>query len=235
MLNGKFQSFVYKKAFILTSGLEFSSDINDQRRHITNLSVNKHFSHHPGQITCDLSIEYPEIFEKIQFLWSSLCLAAKPFMIYQENEKNFEFFGFDIIADENGNCWLIEVNRLPGLESSKNNLIEEDHMYNEMMLSILKIILFPFFEKKVSFYLETSEDGQKSEAVAESNKIQELKEHYSHLDSGSWTEVTNLAVTDIESEESIISSSSSSSNYKNLLKWKLFTRTHRKDILAIHH
>lgn len=61
LLTATFQSYVYEKAFILTSGLEFSDDIHDQRRHITNLSVNKHFAHHPGQVPCLLPQEYPEV------------------------------------------------------------------------------------------------------------------------------------------------------------------------------
>jgi hypothetical protein len=33
----------------------------DVKRHITNLSVNKHMPHHPGQIPCHLPSEYPEV------------------------------------------------------------------------------------------------------------------------------------------------------------------------------
>ena len=61
MLTATFQTYIYQKAFVLTSGLDFSYDISDQRRHITNLSVNKHFSHHPGQVSCNVANEYPQV------------------------------------------------------------------------------------------------------------------------------------------------------------------------------
>ncbi len=66
MFTGDFRGFVYEKAFILTSGIKYevpsTSDAlvaDDMRRYITNLSVNKHFTGHPGQIPCHLTQEYP--------------------------------------------------------------------------------------------------------------------------------------------------------------------------------
>lgn len=44
-------------------------------------------------------------------IWKELTLAAEKFMGFQRNNSTFEFFGFDIIADQDENCWLVEVNR----------------------------------------------------------------------------------------------------------------------------
>ena len=52
----------------------------------------------------------------------------------------FEFFGIDVIADTDGVCWLLEINRLPGLEASHQNRTQEDAMYDEMM--IIYCVLF---------------------------------------------------------------------------------------------
>ena len=38
---------------------------------------------------------------------------------------------------------------MPGLESSKNNLLEEDEMYNEMMSSVLEITFLPYLSPKL--------------------------------------------------------------------------------------
>ena len=64
-------------------------------------------------------------------------------MAHQTNLNNFEFFGIDVILDQQGHCWLIEANRLPGLESSKNNQAEEDRFYDTMMTDLLRIVLSP--------------------------------------------------------------------------------------------
>lgn len=64
-------------------------------------------------------------------------------MKYQKSSRHFEFFGLDVIVDELGHAWLIEANRLPGLESSNNNFDEENIMYDEMMASLLDIVLYP--------------------------------------------------------------------------------------------
>jgi hypothetical protein len=47
----------------------------------------------------------------MKVVWYELCSSAKPYMSFQAQKSNFEFYGIDIIADEDMNCWLIEVNR----------------------------------------------------------------------------------------------------------------------------
>lgn len=54
-------ALVYRKAFILSAGLDFDYADDDVRKHVTNLSVNKRFAGHPGQVPCNLENEYPEV------------------------------------------------------------------------------------------------------------------------------------------------------------------------------
>ena len=60
-MRADFTSFVYRKAFILSAGLDFSFDTADLKSHVTNLSVNKHFPNHPGQVPCELDKEFPHV------------------------------------------------------------------------------------------------------------------------------------------------------------------------------
>lgn len=63
-----FSAYVYSKAFILTAGLDFDHADTDMRKHVTNLSVNKKFVNHPGQIPCALDKEYPHVSKLIYFI-----------------------------------------------------------------------------------------------------------------------------------------------------------------------
>lgn len=54
-------ALVYRNAFILSAGLDFDYKDDDMRKHVTNLSVNKRFAGHPGQVPCNLQTEYPEV------------------------------------------------------------------------------------------------------------------------------------------------------------------------------
>ena len=58
--------YLYTGAYILTAGIPYqepdtASSSFDLCKHISNLSVNKHIPGHPGQIPCDLAVEYPEV------------------------------------------------------------------------------------------------------------------------------------------------------------------------------
>lgn len=143
-------SLLYQNCFILTAGLDFDTQTTDLRKHVTNLSINKRFPNHPGQVPCHLPSEYPSVYAQIQDIWSDVTQAALPFMSQQKNPNNFDFYGIDIIADECGGCWLIEANRLPGLESSSNNKVEEDRMYDDMMMSLLTIVTAPLAGRTLS-------------------------------------------------------------------------------------
>lgn len=142
-------------------------------------------------------------------------------MYYQRSPNHFEFFGIDIIADEAGDCWFIEANRLPGLESSKNNLLEEDEFYNDMMEQVLRIVLQPILPVVAS----------------------------SSTENCCWQQVTSAAsVTDIVTSNSIVETPRSSHSagkiqqqdgegnveglFKNLFKWKMFVTSERKRILT---
>jgi hypothetical protein len=61
-------AYVYEQAFILTSGLDYSYESEDALAHITNLSVNKRLPNHPGQITVNLSENYPQVTNPLSFI-----------------------------------------------------------------------------------------------------------------------------------------------------------------------
>lgn len=137
--------------------------------------------------------------------------ASEYFMEYQSREKHyfgaFEFFGIDIIADEAGDCWLIEANRLPGLESSKNNLEEEDIMYNEMMSEQLQIILKPLIASKLSL------------PITEIDRLMTKNE-------GGWHQVKEASTIHSENEVN-----EKHGAFVNLFRWKAFVKELSKDIL----
>jgi hypothetical protein len=69
LLTGDIRTYIHKHCFILTSSLDYDTQfvtdantyIHTLRKHITNLSINKRFDNHPGQIPCDLLAEYPQV------------------------------------------------------------------------------------------------------------------------------------------------------------------------------
>jgi hypothetical protein len=65
MMKADMSSYVYHKAYILTAGEKFDQDAQSLNVHITNLSINKHFVGHPGQVPCDLSIERPQVHDAV--------------------------------------------------------------------------------------------------------------------------------------------------------------------------
>ncbi len=141
LMKANMEAYVYQDSFILSASDDYdTSNSLESFKHITNLATNKHCNGHPGQVCCDLYEEYPQYFPGIIRVWEAVVTAAAPFMKNQKSESHFEFFGIDIVCDTSGKCWLIEVNRLPGLESSNNNKEKEDLMYNRMMIQLLLLL-----------------------------------------------------------------------------------------------
>jgi len=143
ILTGNLQPYLYEMAYILAASQQYSlKDPDDELIHISNMAVNKHTKDYPGQIPCCLPKEYPDIFNSMKNVYSDLIEAAAPFMEVQVSPSHFEFFGLDFMADSQRNVWLLEVNRLPGLQSSKSNKDEEDTMYNCMISDILDLCVY---------------------------------------------------------------------------------------------
>jgi hypothetical protein len=67
---------------------------------------------------------FGQLFGKLCRMWSSVAKAVTAYMKYQRHECHFDFFGVDVIADTNDECWLIEANRsdICGIRIYKNKL-----------------------------------------------------------------------------------------------------------------
>jgi hypothetical protein len=114
--------------------------------------------------------------------------------------------------------------RLPGLESSRNNQVQEDAMYDTMMTALLRIVLQPLVPA-----LAVSGDGEKG--------------LWDTIRAGSNTAVGTEAESDVSSPGTMTDATTPSSasapasplpnnGWKNLLKWKAFTHANRQKILA---
>jgi hypothetical protein len=114
--------------------------------------------------------------------------------------------------------------RLPGLESSKNNQVQEDAMYDTMMTALLRIVLQPVVPA-----LAVSGDGEKGlwETVRSGTSAAVDKDSESSVNSpGQVTDATTPSTT------SAPASPLPNNGWKNLLKWKAFTHANRQKILA---
>lgn len=185
-------------------------------------------------------------------MWQGVAQAAAPFMQEQRSPNHFEFFGIDVIADANGECWLIEINRVPGLESSNNRCKpQEDALFDEMMSSLLDMVLAPLQlrgdnvdegntkdekntikdEKMHPREIETSE----TETVFSMDTLSQNKQSYQHqygqerspchAVAGWWQQVS-------EANPASQGHTSSSAVFKNLFNWKAFTSKNKSKLFV---
>ena len=90
LLMGDLTALVYQRAFILTAGFDFDLFDADVTKHITNLSVNKKFENHPGQIPCDLAVEYPWVRRTIALLSCDDVINIISFLSLSPHEIYYE-------------------------------------------------------------------------------------------------------------------------------------------------
>lgn len=102
--------------------------------------------------------------------------------------------------------------RLPGLESSKANKIQEDSLYDEMMSLLLQIVTQPLVAD--TSVTSCSVPSVQIDAGAE------IKTHqYTH---GFWNLVQGPSPVEFGSENL----------WKNLLNWRAFTRKNRSKVMV---
>jgi hypothetical protein len=146
------------------------------------------------------------------------------------SSTTFEFCGLDIIADETNQCYLIEINRLPGLESSNNNLQEENEMYDEMMLSLLHhVALPPVYEMLQIIYDPSSPQitTKQWELVLERQVVERTILNSRRTNNLTPTTKNNMNQNHSQQEQGEIL-------LANLLRWKMYTVKYRRQVLAIH-
>ena len=208
-------AMVYDMGFVLCCGVPYDANSSDPTSHITNLSINKKMDDHPGQIPSLLSA-IPGIFEQICDIWAAVVNEAFAYMTEQRSHKHFEFFGLDIIVDKTGMCWLIEINRLPGLESSNNRMKEdEDIMYDDMMTRLLDVVL----ENQRT---EDSEDHAKWHVVRPASTKNTLDVQTVDGKDGDDTSTSPLGAFSGSKDIGAI----------NILRWKMFTRHVRDKVIV---
>jgi tubulin polyglutamylase TTLL5 len=131
----------FKEGLTRFSANKYNLDVNDRCAHLTNYAVNKNNKNYiqnesPFEVDYNSSkwtltslkqyleengINSELIFSKIDDIIiktfisceNNLINAISKYCTYQEN--CFELYGFDILIDENLNCWLMEVNLSPNL------------------------------------------------------------------------------------------------------------------------
>lgn len=114
--------------------------------------------------------------------------------------------------------------RLPGLESSSGNREEEDSLYDEMMISLLKIVTMPLAlhydpsarEEVISPIVEDSLSTEKVE-----NSTQCLGQGQCH---GFWNQVQGPVKSVTFGSDKL---------WQNLINWRLFTRKNRSKIVVM--
>ena len=100
--------------------------------------------------------------------------------------------------------------RLPGLESSKVNKVQEDSLYDEMMTSLLQLVLQPLMADTS----RTSCDAPIDAVTGEVN--------ISRCTHGLWNLVQGPSPVEFGSENL----------WKNLLNWRAFTRKNRSKVMV---
>lgn len=210
--------YLHRQAFVLTSSLDYQHTeegvssyeeyLSTLRRHVTNLSINKKYAAHPGQLPCLLPAAYPEQWAALCGLWAAVVAAVRPFTAGQRSAQHFDLYGLDVIADAHGAVHLLELNRLPGLESSANNRQAEDEMYDDMMLHLLRIVLRG---------LLTPEEVGEDEQVL-----------------GQWQPLPVPVALRAEERGAGVSVGYDQQSALDLLRWRCFVKKHQKDVLAEH-
>jgi hypothetical protein len=115
--------------------------------------------------------------------------------------------------------------RLPGLESSKNNQVQEDAMYDTMMTALLRIVLQPVVPA-----LAVSGDGEKG--LWDTIRVGTSAAVDTEAESDDVSSPRTIPDSTTPFSTSAPASPLPNNGWKNLLKWKAFTHTNRQKILA---
>lgn len=171
-------------------------------------------------------------------LWGEVARASTSFMAEQRSPRHFEFVGVDVICDAYGECYLLEVNRLPGLETSKNRCKpDEDVLYNEMMLGVLELAMESVFDADQKSTGRIASEGAAETSLSAADDVYEEPAVVSHDAPG-----TNLPTASERPTRRdlwrLVSDPSDRSQFtnsnaiiSNLFAWRAFTKKNRRAVI----
>ena len=158
-------------------------------------------------------------------------------VIYMVNNKIYYIFNVNLC-----DIYYALSNRHPGLESSKLNKIEEDNLYNNMLLELLQIVLKPIISTNKKNMDHTNEVEIGVEFRERNLNLWECVNSDS-ININNNSNTNNYIInTNIEDNTGINEEGSTSSNnnninnkkemdtWKNLFAWKIFTKKYSNKI-----
>ena len=185
----------FKEGLTRFSANKYNLDINDRCAHLTNYAVNKNNKNYiqnesPFEVNYNSSkwtltslkqyleennINSELIFSKIDDIIiktfisceNNLVNAISKYCAYQEN--CFELYGFDILIDENLNCWLMEVNLSPNLHF---DAVIDLKIKGEMLAEIFDLIRIVPYDIRNEIY----ENNGKFGSIAKYLNYKEFKD-----------------------------------------------------------
>ena len=111
VLTADMRFYSYRHAFAHVANKPFQlQSLNDNEVHLTNVAANIHNPElfHPYPVV-DLPEEYPEVWSRLQVLFSGVIKSASRFMTYQRSRDHFMLIGADVLPDtDNGDSHLAE-------------------------------------------------------------------------------------------------------------------------------
>ncbi|CAK56346.1 unnamed protein product (macronuclear) [Paramecium tetraurelia] len=162
LVSQEMQYFLFKEAYIRTSGTAFSLDNKDRYIHLTNNAVQKNAQNY-GQFEDgnQLSLNrFQQLLDQQETTynfrkqgWPMIKDVVKITMnstrMNKRNRKyGMQLLGYDFMIDENLKLWLIEVNANPCLEESSNLL---KMLIPRMLDDAFKLTLDQVFTPEVDF------------------------------------------------------------------------------------
>ena len=158
LVRANLSSWLYKGACTLTACERYtlSEDVSSDRVHLTNLSVSKmtggrgkdkdKASEEEGggrQGVCDLERDYPSLWPKVMLACAEVVESASPYMLEQKSPHHFELYGADVLVDDRGEAWLLELNRMPGMASTEANWEQDEAFYNGLVRDVVSLVVAP--------------------------------------------------------------------------------------------
>ena len=161
------ESFIFREGFARMSSKKFSlnaGDICDRMVHLTNASIQKNArddfaADNPAKASGErggskisltylwkrlaaIGVDTTILWQKISDLCLKTLMVAEDSIPFQPN--SFEVFGFDVMIDENLDCWLIEVNASPAM--ARETRLDEQ-IKEAMIHDTIKIVSPPKFDR----------------------------------------------------------------------------------------